>query len=398
MNDEPHKDRSDDLLSRAIGAMNDEANRSELPQRTIADTLAALRKAGAKQSPGIWKRVIVMTTTHKIAAAIGLTVGALVLYFALSLFSSFSSVSYADVAAKIRDAKSMTFKIKGLPTGAANATTIEAMWMEPGHFRMQMTPDMALVEDAGANRAIMLNSKTKTATTIDVDVTGPAAQRHRVTDYVEYFKQLADAKGEPTGEAEIGGVKAKKFRAKLHQFDAIVYADAKSGQLLKIELSKFPGAAHMEMTDFNFDAKLDPQLFSLAIPDGFTVSKEFLHISGTLEDNLPPVLKAYAEYSGGRFPKDLRNWADIFTTIVGKTKPTTLPAEMKDTMSRAGAITGIMMQYEKGKTYDYFPESVKLGEADKILFWFKPKDSKTYKAIYGDLHVAEVTAEQLPKK
>ncbi len=44
----------------------------------------------------------------------------------------------------------------------------------------------------------------------------------------------------------------------------------------------------------------------------------------------------------------------------------------------------------------YQPESVKLGDAGKILLWYKPEGKETYRAIYGDLHVAELTADQLP--
>ena len=47
--------------------------------------------------------------------------------------------------------------------------------------------------------------------------------------------------------------------------------------------------------------------------------------------------------------------------------------------------------------YGYRPEGVKLGDADKILFWFRRPGSTLYRAIYGDLHAADVTADQLPQ-
>ena len=46
--------------------------------------------------------------------------------------------------------------------------------------------------------------------------------------------------------------------------------------------------------------------------------------------------------------------------------------------------------------YGYKPEGVKLGDADKVLFWYKPKGKETYRALFGDLHAADVTADQLP--
>jgi hypothetical protein len=41
---------------------------------------------------------------------------------------------------------------------------------------------------------------------------------------------------------------------------------------------------------------------------------------------------------------------------------------------------------------------VKLGDADKIIFWYKPEGETKYRAVYGDLHVGDVSADQLPGK
>ena len=46
--------------------------------------------------------------------------------------------------------------------------------------------------------------------------------------------------------------------------------------------------------------------------------------------------------------------------------------------------------------YGYKPDGIKLGDADKILFWYKPKGKEAYRAIFGDMKVADVTAAQLP--
>jgi hypothetical protein len=48
--------------------------------------------------------------------------------------------------------------------------------------------------------------------------------------------------------------------------------------------------------------------------------------------------------------------------------------------------------------YGYRPEGVKLGDAGKILFWFRRSGSDGYRAIYGDLHAADVAADQLPQQ
>jgi hypothetical protein len=50
------------------------------------------------------------------------------------------------------------------------------------------------------------------------------------------------------------------------------------------------------------------------------------------------------------------------------------------------------------KEHGYKPEGVKLGDRDKIIFWYRPDKADKYRAVYGDLHVADVTADQLPEK
>jgi hypothetical protein len=32
----------------------------------------------------------------------------------------------------------------------------------------------------------------------------------------------------------------------------------------------------------------------------------------------------------------------------------------------------------------------------QIIFWYQPKDKQTYRALFGDLHAADVTLDQLP--
>ena len=50
-----------------------------------------------------------------------------------------------------------------------------------------------------------------------------------------------------------------------------------------------------------------------------------------------------------------------------------------------------------GIDWHYAGSGVKLGDASKAIFWYLPKDSKTYRVIYGDLHVKDVAPENLPK-
>ena len=55
---------------------------------------------------------------------------------------------------------------------------------------------------------------------------------------------------------------------------------------------------------------------------------------------------------------------------------------------RRGRIDALRQLYDQYK-------GVKLGDTDKPIFWYRPEDSPTYRVIYADLSVLDVTAETL---
>lgn len=389
-----HEAGQEDLLEQAIAAMREEASCSDLPRRALPDTLAALRKAA--DSPGIFKRVIHMTLTQKIAATVGLTLAGLTIYFCFILFNGFSTVSYAQVADQIRAAKSMTMKVSAQAPNLPNPTTMQLMWMEPNQTRIALNPQVSMVIDQANHRSMVLDAKAKTATITDYDMTPGSSQPiggH--ADFIGAFKKLADAKGEPAGQEMIGAVKAKKFKAQMDGLDATVCVNAKTGALLRVDYEKLLGV-RLTMSDFDFDAKLDPGLFSLTPPPGYAAINSTMQISSDLAENVVPLLRAYANYNDGTFPPNIEDSGAVIRGILGTAHPTTMPNDLKQLVTNFGVTYGMLTHYQKGTTFGYHPQDLKLGDADKILLWYQPNGSKTYKAIYGDLHVAEVTADKLP--
>ena len=50
-----------------------------------------------------------------------------------------------------------------------------------------------------------------------------------------------------------------------------------------------------------------------------------------------------------------------------------------------------------GDSWHYAGKGVKLGDKTAPVCWCKPKDSKTYRVVYGDLSIKDVAEEDLPK-
>jgi hypothetical protein len=57
----------------------------------------------------------------------------------------------------------------------------------------------------------------------------------------------------------------------------------------------------------------------------------------------------------------------------------------------------LFIRFFKGQgEWHYAGNGVKLGEADKAIFWYQPEGAETYRVIYGDLSVKDVAEEDLP--
>jgi hypothetical protein len=70
-----------------------------------------------------------------------------------------------------------------------------------------------------------------------------------------------------------------------------------------------------------------------------------------------------------------------------------------DAMRKAFNIvwTSLFVNSLKGD-YGYRPEGAQLGDADRILFWYRPARATKSRALYADLHWADLSTDQLPKK
>ena len=95
MSDNRHQSH-DDLLDRAIATLRD----TPVPQgpnpQTVFRTAAALREAAERPKPTFARRILTMTLTQRIAAAIGISIGGVVLYVIFLLFSTLGgTVAYA---------------------------------------------------------------------------------------------------------------------------------------------------------------------------------------------------------------------------------------------------------------------------------------------------------------
>jgi outer membrane lipoprotein-sorting protein len=389
----------DDLLERSVAALRNQQLPPGPSPRIVTDTLLALRGAG--EPLNFWQRVIVMIQTHKIAASVAVAISGLGIYLAVIFFAGFASISYAQVAEQLRAIQSMSCTMTEKAADSSKPVSMREMFMSPGKVRTEMPNGNFMITDSQAHKTMLLDRQKRTAMIFEFSPTTSPTTRPAGTNgnLIEFFKNLANDKAQPLGDRQIGSVNTKGFRTENQGFDVTIYADAKTGLPVEVDFDRPIDSIHIKFTDFDFDAKLDPNLFSLEPPAGYTVqNNNMTQVTYDLGKNLVPMLRAYADHAEGKFPPDLDDTLGILRTATGKPLNSDKPdAAALQLMTNIFQMRALLRQYHKGKDWDYFPDGAKLGDGEKIILWYQPQGATTYKAIYGDLRIADVTVGQLPK-
>jgi outer membrane lipoprotein-sorting protein len=398
-----HFDGNDpvDPLERSLAALQNAPVPDGPSSQTTADTLAALRRvAGTDRIPlnpvgsiGLVQRILTMTYAHrKTAASLTIAIGAIALWSMLTLFSS---VSYAQVAEKLKAVQSLTCTATINATGKEAPIRLKMMFLDPQHVRTEGPGDKISIVDKSASQLLVLDPTAKTAMLLKYETKGTPPPATGL-DIVEEFRKIGDQKGEAIGEEQIGNVKAKGFRVTEGGRVMTIWADPKTSLPIRIDIAMEVANTKVQMTlsDVVLDARLDAGLFKLDVPNGYTLTNHELTLNLNIEENVAAVLKAYAAATDGQFPADLGDPA-LITKLVKVDANGKPDADFMKVASNVGALQGLLFPYEKGKTYGYIP-GIKFGDDSRIVFWRQDKDSGKYFAVFGDLKTREVKAGEIP--
>ncbi len=206
---------------------------------------------------------------------------------------------------------------------------------------------------------------------------------------------------EDLGVQQVDGREAVGFRAKHPKIDIVLWADAKTGLPIRIESKE--GQLDVVCKNMQFDVPIGEEMFSMEPPEGYKLEAQTteLDLFGSTEADFIEGMRVMAEtYGDGQFPDGVG--VDDFQKQVPAVRK---KSEELNLSSEEETALGVKIQkwlmftrnYQgEGKWY-YRGKGVKLGEADKAIFWYRPKGSTTYRVIYGDLHVEDVARENLPE-
>ena len=236
----------------------------------------------------------------------------------------------------------------------------------------------------------------------------PQEVRDKHANYLAEIKRRIEGESEPLGQKEIDGQLVQGFRVTSMGISTDIWVDPETVVPVMIE-GEIPGMGKTKMTDFEFDVELDDDLFDMTIPEGYTVQTMDMDMGNVVEEDLVEGLRFLAELNDNVFPPSPMLTSEMLQNMVQK-GPEMMKQEFGDrkpseqegmeyAQKFAMKLPRMMMfiQAHEQKTFQYTGDGVQLGDAQSPVCWYKPKDSETYRVIYGDLHVEDVAEGDLPE-
>ncbi len=406
---EIHKDnrQEDELIERAFLALNETQVGEEPPDETVTTVLARLAKAEDQaRRLNLIERIsegrFRMNRIMKIAAAILIVVGIGVVIAVLNPGSGGSGVAFGAVAQQFRNARTVTYTIiTDTASEAIPTMRMEISYKQPGYFRMTVPGGVVSIADSTQKKGILIIHSEKQFREMEFS---DLPQDKPEIDFFEMLRTLPDRADEVLGEKEMDGRRVQGFRVTENGMTGTFWIDTKTGDLTRVEM-EFPNAPgiHGVMTDFQFDLELEDSLFSLTPPEGYTQGPE-IDTSPVGQDDLIKFLRGWSTHNrDGLFPPTL-NPGGIAEAVMemqraGKLLPDQDTTEDKTRRVAMQTTRGLMfvMMMKLENDWHYAGKGVKLGEADRAIFWYRPEGSEKYKVIYGDLSIKDVAEADLPR-
>ncbi|QDT97484.1 hypothetical protein [Gimesia aquarii] len=365
----------------------------------------------------------------------------ILILFALVAFIDFEQQSFARTVKAIDKATTITWtrtvysratSEDGKRTWIRTEPRSEWAYRSPNLYRNTLYDEEGNVRsveiiDTLLNKALHLDIQRKKATWLNKpEQFGPGGPFESVKNI------LLNKPIELVGQKELNGVKVNVFRYRRdtkvideRTRTTDIWLDAKTKQLVRMYS---PGASIFNLVtdpdrdkpaekrlskasmlgsmtgNIVFDAKLDPELFSLIPPQGFEIAVAAPKPTVT-ESELIEWLGVTARYNGGMFFDTYRGFdLEPYNKVVEKGKANRTEDEQKMVEVQTKHLhngNGVVMpsfanEYAVNGRFRYLGKGVKLGSTDRIVMFYKLKSTGTYRAIYGDLTVKDVVPEDLP--
>ncbi len=358
----------------------------------------------------------------RIAASIAIltTIG----FFANSILNPTPTLAFAEVARAILRIENASFEID-----AGEDETHTCIMQVPGRVHCKMSDGTVFIADLAADKMLEIDPERKVAVLFDglsvLEDTGkPEDFLIEIQNHLrraEKSENFGDVHYTKLGEKRINGKLTVGYRVSdpgEKDFDTVdIWADPKTALPIQLDYTVVIGESKVVSTlkNFKYNQMLDPKLFSLEPPEGYKLLNENIGDPATLED-LANSFRVYAERTDGHFPpalgievlsQKMMERIDAIGEAWVKANPgkQLLEEDLNRIVDRelSGVIDRMLEAFDfiealdaQGVDYTYAGRGVKLGDKDRPVFWYRPKDSDKFRIVYGDLRIQE--ANKAPAK
>lgn len=350
-------------------------------------------------TPNIW-RIIMKSRITKLAAAAVLAIAVLII---ISQIGG-TTPALADIVRPFLTAHTATFKVtikgQGVPT-----QEFDGMFMEPCRMRHTQPGGGTVIVDLEQGKFITLLPQLKQAIVLELtnipEDPGSLNFFQEIRMRILKAQPLDDESVEFLGEKEIDGQSAIGYHVQKPGLDATVWANSETKVPIRIEV--FQDTVTVAMSNIVFDVELDESLFSLEIPQGYSVKTIRKNLSEPTEDDFIESFRIWAEHMDGKFPSRMhRSEINEFVKYQQeKMKKKGIEPSIEDITQMQQTIVDMTHGFPfveslpAESNWHYAGKDVKFGDAESPIFWYRPEGSKTYRVIFGDLHEENIDSERL---
>jgi outer membrane lipoprotein-sorting protein len=379
------------FIEKASVTSNPNVNKAVLNE--LAEEMEKTKQTG--QNLNTW-RIIMKSPITKFAAAAVIIIAVVIGLIFLGVMGK-GGVAWADVIKPILSAKTAKFD---MIVGQEGSGAVITDMVKGSRIRRTIEGiNQAVIIDLETSKILTLEENTKTATYIDLKNLPP------IKNYLELLRNVI-SKLENTpgfevkrlGEKNIDGKEAVGFMATCPVLELTIWADRETANPIRIEQKE--NNLNVICKNFQFDLEMDDSLFSMDVPDGYKLQQMNIDLTGSTEEDFITGLRLLAEISDGVFPEDISIEYFVKNAVqIGK-KMEALKMSDDENVKAGEKLTKLVtfLRFFKGEgKWHYAGDGVKLGDAAKAVFWYKPKDSQTWRVIYGDLRAEDVEEANLPQ-
>ena len=344
------------------------------------------------RTTSIQKKIIL-----RIAVAAMILIGVTITLNQFGIILDGTSTAWAKVSQIVLETQTITFNVIIGKGPSIFCTASEKK------LKQELSSGVEAIFDYDKSKILVLNPNDKTA--MNIELSGlPIMPSNLFVNFkstIEILKECPDTIVKRLKKRDINNKETTGIHVYLDEsIDIKIWYDSKDNIPVLVIAKTMIGETNVAFSDFNFDVIVDESVFNLDIPENYTeIESVKMDLQNLTEQDLIEGLRTWASLMENKFPLKL-DLAIIkeHSMVIEQTLNEKGFSDIEKSLIVIKIMRALMFIDQLNVKYHYFGDNVILGDANTAIFWYQPRMSKTYRVLYGDLHIANVNPKYLPKR